>query len=271
MRIVTYRKCQECGSTYDAALKDCPKCGKENDDPASTRGFSGFYPVGAAREIALALGGYLLLSLVATAVQLIQLSAGGQSAVTDPVNLSIAQYVSYGTVLVLLCLIVFDKWKGILRKFSWKGPVLGLVGFIVIYVFNFLYGLVLSLAGANVTDNQNQTLVNQIVLASPALAIVFLGLLGPFAEELIYRVGLFGVLKRANDWIAYIVAGAIFGFIHFDFTNIGSLNEWLNLPSYIVPGLILCYVYDKQGLGASLTTHALNNLLSVILIAAGAV
>jgi membrane protease YdiL (CAAX protease family) len=101
----------------------------------------------------------------------------------------------------------------------------------------------------------------------PALSILFFGLIGPIVEEITYRVGLFGLAKRVNRVFAYIIVPIVFGFIHFDFESIGTdrfLNEIFNMPTYILGGLALAFLYDRFGFAASTTTHILNNLWATI-------
>ena len=141
---------------------------------------------------------------------------------------------------------------------------MGFIFVIVIYAFDILYGMLISKYTGG-ESNQNQNNVVSILTAYPALSIIILGLVGPFCEECTYRLGLFNVLKRWNSAIAYILSALIFGAIHFNWQNIGSAIEWLNLPPYIVSGLLFALAYDKFGFGASYLAHALNNTISCTL------
>ena len=54
----------------------------------------------------------------------------------------------------------------------------------------------------------------------------------------------------------------------FDFNNVNYAanltNELLNMPLYLFAGFAFSFLYDKFGLAASFTSHALNNLVSII-------
>jgi membrane protease YdiL (CAAX protease family) len=98
--------------------------------------------------------------------------------------------------------------------------------------------------------------------STPYLSLLVLGLVGPFCEELAYRVGLFGLTRRVNIYLAYFVASVVFGLIHMhDFT---SVNEWLSFPDYLVAGAVLAVTYEKFGFGASYIAHATNNVFSLL-------
>ena len=85
----------------------------------------------------------------------------------------------------------------------------------------------------------------------------------------IARVGLFTLAKRFNHVLAYIVTALVFGLIHFNWAAFGAgdsallINELLNLPDYVLAGLIMCALYDKCGFAASATAHIVNNCVSL--------
>ena len=50
--------------------------------------------------------------------------------------------------------------------------------------------------------------------------------------------------------------------MHFDFTAQGDalINEFINIPSYIIGAVCLCYAYQRKGnIVTSITTHAVYN------------
>lgn len=116
-----------------------------------------------------------------------------------------------------------------------------------------------------IEPNVNESAIRSVISMSPVLSIIVFGFIGPICEELTYRAGLFTLINKKNKILAYIVTVVIFGFIHFDYENITSINEWLNLPIYCFSGFMFCLAYDKFGLPASILAHMTNNLVSVIL------
>lgn len=185
-------------------------------------------------------------------------------------------FVLYGLLFGILILIVFDNLIDIVHDFkigrTWANGIMCAVILVALGVFvNIITSMISSAAGTTVTENNNQSSIESIVSVSPVLSIIIFGIVGPVCEEITYRLGLFSLLKRLNKVLAYAGTALIFGFIHFDWTCLSSgngvliLNEFLNLPSYIVAGLWLCYTYDRFGIGASIVAHCGNNLYSLIL------
>lgn len=79
-------------------------------------------------------------------------------------------------------------------------------------------------------------------------------LVSPIAEETLFQ-GLLcaGLSQRMPPVLAGIVSATLFG--------LGHLNPW-GLPSYITLGLVLAWVYYRtRNIWASITTHAVINLV----------
>ena len=120
-----------------------------------------------------------------------------------------------------------------------------------------------------ITSNLNQVTVEEVALNSPFFSFIILGIIGPICEELTYRVGLFGIIRKYNRLASYIASSVIFGLLHFslvDFTLSSFINELLNLPSYIISGLILTIAYEKGGFTSCIVAHMFNNILSMYYI-----
>jgi membrane protease YdiL (CAAX protease family) len=100
----------------------------------------------------------------------------------------------------------------------------------------------------------------------PALIFAFTFLAtvaAPFVEEFIFRGFLFNALVRyAPVWVAAVVSGALFGYVHI--INQSSASAFLPLAA---SGVVLAYVYQRSGsLTAAIMTHGLFNLINVTLI-----
>ncbi len=272
------RRC-ECGKTIDAARDACPYCSRVYDDPW-TRCFERICPLGTWRELALFLIGLfgfqligLLLSIVGQAwAQEVLVGAGLtggslQQALLDYASsAAFSSFVNYGAYVGFFIAVAIVVWPDLSyiakRQFSnWRKYLIGAgLGFALIFA-SILWNLIVLLAGGGTSDNQAG--VTNIVTYSPFLGILITGIIGPICEEFAYRVGLFNLGMRINRWVAYLFATVVFGLIHMK--DFGSVNEWLNFPSYLIAGGILAFTYDRFGLSASVSAHVVNNLYAVIM------
>ncbi len=272
------RTCQECGCKCDPTLPSCPSCGAKNPDKRSLS-FKNFLHVGPFKEAGFIALGTLGLSILVFFIQLILLlivRPSDQSAyLNSGEGLFWAYVFAYPLLFVVMGLLLWSDWKKTLASFkNWKSYVAGFIGYAAIMVFSIVYNLIITAIykanGMTIPgDNANQSNVISMVLYGPVACGFVIGLIGPFTEELAYRVGLFGLASRLGKWAGYVLGILVFAFIHFDFTKIGSeeiIAELISLPNYLVSGAVLCFLYDKFGICGSWVGHALNNLQSVILI-----
>jgi hypothetical protein len=274
--------CSHCGKAYDPARGKCPSCQTPSINERDARAFQSMTPMGPSKEITLFLVGlvgfqllgtlwaYLVQSLVRSAYYAAGMSqAAVVAALTSFTETSTyAGIINYTLYIVLFCIMVSIVGKDLNRltdKFKEPHSYFGILfGFLAVAV-SIVWNLIASKLGAT-SSNENQTAVNGMIGSAPVLAVLCIGLIAPFNEELAYRVGLFGVSKRVNVYFAYFMASIVFGFIHMHFISAGwdNINEWLSLPDYVFAGLIFAYVYDHFGFGASFMAHATNNLVAVL-------
>lgn len=284
------RKCPRCGLLIDSTLPSCPYCGehfKESEDKVvaevieekkeetKKEKHSIFkFPtrvinVPVSLNLTLFLLGLIGLQFIAFFLSLIGKSLNPYLMGTDMGSgyLNFACYfISFGIFL----LVIKDYFKDFLTPFK-KGRsyLIGIsYGFLLIVV-SLIVSNLMSLIFKSNSENNNQSSINSIASTLPILSLIVFGIIGPIVEEMTYRVGLFGLLKKKSTALAYILVPIVFGFIHFDFSSISNpsllANELINIPSYIVSGLLLSYYYDKEGFGASSVAHITNNVFSILL------
>ena len=264
--------CEHCNKKVDPTATNCPRCGEELLNPEEKKPFLNDIHCGWVRNLTCFLTGWAGLQVFSLIFSLIlQLAMGvnkDSSAALKASYMITVQCVSYGFIFLALIAILWPYLKEIFRSFKgWKPYVAGVVGFIVMIGINIIWNLISKAINPATSSNENQQAVVSMTKSFPALSILFFGLIGPIVEEITYRVGLFGLAKRVNRVFAYIIVPIVFGFIHFDFESIGTdrfLNEILNMPTYILGGLALTFLYDRFGFAASSTTHILNNLWATI-------
>jgi membrane protease YdiL (CAAX protease family) len=173
--------------------------------------------------------------------------------------------VSYVILLVLMFIAAFDVINRLRRQFYRPSVIVKGIGYgMLIILATIALNSIYLVFGIELSDNANESSVTAIMKAYPFFSLVAFVIAGPMVEELTYRLGLFGLLKRVNRYLAYAGTFLVFGLIHFDFETTNLLNELLNLPFYLVAGLLFCYIYEKEGLVASIYAHVTNNLVSFI-------
>lgn len=179
-----------------------------------------------------------------------------------------AGLISYAFLFISLLFLLGKDVKPSLRIFKkWKPYVYGLIGGAILMCLTNGFSRIINLLHP-IEDSQNQALLETTINYYPVISFIIFGFIGPFCEELGYRTGLFGGLKKINKVAAYFIASIVFGLIHMSISG-NIANELLNLPIYILSGFILAYIYDKCGFVASFTAHALNNCLAMIFIITG--
>ena len=254
------KKCSQCDSQYDVVSETCPVCHAKNEEFEALKIPKNHVWIPFEREILLFIFGIILLNLVSLIMQLFLTDDSVQT-------LMIINGTRYAVVAVTMGCALIGRYKNFKNSFVKPIPYLiGLGGGVALILFSILYSNFI--ASVYPTEpNANQTAANALVTTYPVLSILLLGIVGPAVEELTYRVGLFSLLTRVHRAVAYVVTILIFALIHFNFFAKGDamINELLNLPSYVIAGALLCFLYDRFGLGASLTAHVINNLVSVIL------
>lgn len=268
--------CPNCQNNFDKYELRCPKCHNNNSFRPEYKYVREMDWMPLMRQLLLCAGGYLLLQILSLICSLVTssilmskygLSEDGVAIINEllsgaKINL-IINAVCYSGVFIFVIMISLPYLKDILRKYkSFTKISAGFVGFLVMVGFSVVYSTLISPIISE--TNQNQQVINEIVLSYPWSSLLIFAIVGPIVEEFIYRVGLFNILYRFNKrWLAYLVTSLIFGFIHFSFTG-NIIDELLNLPSYIVSGLILCYLYENYSFVGSSIAHVLNNIISLI-------
>ena len=186
----------------------------------------------------------------------------------SPEGYGALNFITYAMLFVVLLGIVNIDVLYLKNDFKvWKGYLFGLAFGAGMIIFPIIYNFIIGLFYTP-EINENESALRSFITVYPFLSIIFLGLVGPFCEELTYRVGLFGIFvnNKKYKWIGYVVAVLVFGFAHFSFTSTNIVNEFVNLPVYLLSGFLLALAYDKFGFSCSYTAHTINNLYSVVIL-----
>ena len=140
-----------------------------------------------------------------------------------------------------------------------------LAGLVGLYGLNeLMYRLTRLLAGNR--TNLNDTTISAQIDTAPHMTLLIVIFLAPFVEEVLFRGLVFGNLKGKSRPVAYGLSCVLFALLHvWQFAVVNQdLTYFLLMLQYLVPGLVLCWVYDRTGtLWTSIGLHALANALSV--------
>lgn len=270
------KKCPYCEKEYPEVSRFCPYCGTPNPDhqivkkPEKT--------LDLRRQILLFAVGFIGFQIIGTLLQVIFIIQG--RSIFGDNNTAIINYldsapismfvnsISYCAIFCLLLFLAMPNLQTLLCSFKNKKAYIGaLIAIAMMRGFNIIYSMILVLFGVNpdANINNNQTSLNSVIVIYPLISLIVFGLIGPVCEELTYRVGLFGALKRKNRILAYVLTIVIFTFIHFDFAASNIVVELINVPYYAAAAFAFTFVFDRYGFAAGLVAHIANNVLSVIL------
>lgn len=114
---------------------------------------------------------------------------------------------------------------------------------------NVLTGLIGRYTGHNV-QNQLQVMVSDL---SPWVILLYMVILAPIAEELVFRKLIVDRAARYGQGVAVVVSGLMFGLFH------GNLNQFVYAAAI---GMFLAFLYVKTGsLKVTISIHMLFNFV----------
>ncbi|MHC5408293.1 lysostaphin resistance A-like protein [Listeria seeligeri] len=148
--------------------------------------------------------------------------------------------------------IILGEKTSPLRSIIWIiGGVIGL------YIGQIICSIIISLISGNIDESANTERLVNLTKAAP-IFLIFISILGPILEELVFRKVIFGGLSNVmNIHVAAVISSLFFGLLHGDISF---------LLSYFVIGLILCFLYTKtKRISVSMGAHILMNTIVLLL------
>lgn len=279
-------KCSTCGLAHNPSVSLCPKCNKNEFLSAVKNGLDPFDHMTSKRILWLAILSFGM-TIVVPAIAIIGISVYEavmgidlQGVLDGGVSYEeyiFATYPSFQTLSlfagqllgVIIALFIMRNYIGTVFASlkNYKNVLKSLVVVAIVIGFSAVWGIV-SEKVFGVGDNTNQTIVVNEVLSSPVFAFVSMTFLAPFIEELAFRCGAFGLVRRKSKLLAYVVSSLLFVIIHINPDTANLATELVSVPAYLVAAISLCYIYDKYGFGCSFLAHMLNNAFACIMILA---
>ena len=180
-------------------------------------------------------------------------------------NLNFWVFALGAGLLTLLCL---DFLR---RDFDrlWDAPVLilgqAILGFALLLAANYVLGLLMNRFLPD--SNPNNQAILDLAKKGRARITVTAVVLAPILEELMFRGGIFGLIRRKSRVAAYAVSLLVFALYHTWVYALADPVYWLCLFQYLPAGFLLCWIYDRNDcIWASILMHAINNGVSLLMM-----
>lgn len=263
--------CPSCNLKRSASSSLCPKCDKKAFLDKCKSGYDAINTMPSSKHFWFTVL-FLFLNMVLPAIIIISVAPPTDLDlnfnITDTISdspLSIASLIIGQLAVVIAFLLLYRKYlAGVFAKsMNIKAFLTALVIAVIAIGIGLGWDWIQSFF--QIAANENQESIIIMAKNYPALSFVQVVIGAALAEEIAFRVGIFGFINRKSKVLAYIVSAVFFALVHVSITT-GSPQELLSLPMYIIMGLFLAYTYEKHGLLASITVHTINNLVGWVQI-----
>lgn len=113
-------------------------------------------------------------------------------------------------------------------------------------------------------DNPNNSAVMDMALENEGTVTALAVFLAPILEELMFRGGIFGLMRRYNRPLAYLASMLCFALYHvWGYARSDPMN-WLYLVQYLPAAWLLCRCYERtDSIWGSIFLHMLINAVSL--------
>lgn len=182
--------------------------------------------------------------------------------VTDALMLNLVGY-AFGTLYMLAFLGRFLR-----RDFDalCSNPVRFIIEIGVSYGLYYLSNLVIAtiLFAINSIDNPNNSAVIDMAAENGRQMFIMTVVMAPIVEELIFRAGIFGLLRKYNRVAAYAVSMLLFSVYHIWGYAISDPSYWIYVIQYLPVSFLLCRCYERcDSIWGSIGLHMLVNAVSM--------
>lgn len=134
-----------------------------------------------------------------------------------------------------------------------------LADYFAMYALNIAVSLLLNLI-IPADANPNENAITELLMTERGLMMAMAVYLAPITEELLFRAGLFGTLRRYNRTAAYITSIATFALYHVWGYAVIKPIYLVYAIQYIPAAYLLCRCYEKTNtIWASIFFHMLVN------------
>ena len=183
-------------------------------------------------------------------------------SVYDTLTLNIVSY-SFATLYMLVFLGRFLR-----RDFDalCDRPVRFIVEIGVSYGIYYLANLVIAgiLLSLNSSDNPNNVSIVDLAIESGRQMTIMTVVMAPLVEELMFRAGVFGLLRKYSRVAAYAASMLLFSAYHVWAYAINDPSYWIYIIQYLPVSFLLCRCYERcNSIWGSIGLHMLVNAMSM--------
>lgn len=176
-----------------------------------------------------------------------------------------ANFILYAVGVVYMLVFVMDFLRRDFYTLCDRPARTGLqvlLSYGIMLVCNTLVGLILVALGFE--ENPNNAAVGELTKAASGTMTAMAVFLAPIVEEIIFRGGIFGLLRRHSRLWAYVGSILIFSLYH---VWSYALYDWKNIIfiiQYIPASWLLCTCYEKtESIWTPILLHMLINGISM--------
>ena len=138
-----------------------------------------------------------------------------------------------------------------------------LIAYGAMLLFNMAVSGILLLLSDSLDNPNNAAVVDMAQTSSGPIAAMAV-FLAPIVEELMFRAGIFGGLRKINRTLAYVTCVLLFAVYHVWGYALYDPMAWIFAVQYIPVGFLLCRVYERtDSIWGSILFHMLINFLAL--------
>ncbi len=183
--------------------------------------------------------------------------------IRDDVQINFLTYLIGSVYMLAVCFTFLRRDFDVLCEHPGRVILQILSCYAAMMLMNLAVSGLLSLF-VDAAENPNNEAVMDLVQVESnkmnTIAIFF----APFVEEMIFRAGIFGTIRRKSRVLAYVVSILLFSAYHVWGYALYDPMRWLYLLQYIPAAYLLCRCYERSDcIWASLFFHMLTNFVSL--------
>ncbi len=271
--------CPNCGNEINNDTTICPFCNVHLKRASETtfkdlvvRDPLGYENVGLTYgyHALLGLGLFFGQSIITILFQLI-ITSIIKGLGYKPFNANISMFSQILATIICIAIFVFvirKDLKKILHEFK-NGKTWGKAGmyFAFIYLAIIVYSFITVIFRIDQTS-ANQDSIDQMTYFAPLMSGIYVCLLAPLFEEIVFRFGIYRSLCKINEKMALLIVALIFACMHL-LASISTgtlLQDLSSLPVYLIGGVSLTFAYYKEkNIAVPIAIHVIYNTFGFLM------